>query len=216
MFTGIIEGQGRILSIEHKGEGAVISVSIPELFSDVCLGESIAVNGICLTVTSYSNSHFTADISRETMDKSTFRSAGVRDIVNLERSLRPDSRIGGHFVQGHVDTVGYLKDFIKMPDSYLLKIDLPENTASFTVDKGSIAVDGISLTIAEKEGNRISIYVIPHTFKETSLSSKKAGDGVNIETDILGKYVRSFLDKSSQDKSSQDKLSMDFLNKHGF
>ena len=210
MFTGIIEEVGIVTSITKNK----IIVKAKTVLRNTNIGDSIAVNGICLTVTEISiyNGYFVADISPETNKVTVLKNLQSGSIVNLERAMPVDGRFGGHFVSGHIDCIGKFKDVIKEGDFYNIKIEVPENYIKYIAKKGSIAIDGISLTVADIDNNTVSVAMIPHTFENTNFKMSKIGDYVNIETDILAKYVEKFL-STSDNKTG---ISMEFLMEHGF
>lgn len=208
MFTGIIEEIGKILSITEKE----ICIEAKNVLENTKIGDSIAVNGVCLTVRNISKNTFSADISPETYKVTSFPQQKSGSYVNLERAMLSNGRFGGHIVSGHIDGVGKVENISKKSDCYELKILLSDFDAKYVVKKGSITVNGISLTIAEISKNEITISVIPHTYEKTSLKYLKQGDLVNIETDILAKYVEKFLSTTD----NKIGISMDFLRENGF
>ncbi len=208
MFTGIIEEVGKVQTITQNR----ISVLSKIITKDVRLGDSIAVNGACLTVTRYDSNSFDADISPETLKVTSLGQLDSGEFVNLERALPVNGRLGGHIVSGHVDGIGKIKDIIKLGNFFNIEIELSEHCAKQVVKKGSIAINGISLTVADIQKNIISVAVIPHTFDNTNLKYTSSGDYVNIETDILAKYVEKFL-STSDNKTG---ISMEFLMENGF
>ncbi|OPY86495.1 MAG: Riboflavin synthase [Smithella sp. PtaU1.Bin162] len=209
MFTGIIEGSGRIKHLTLKGADAVLEIESAIDLSDVSLGDSIAINGVCLTVTAKVDRNFCADVSAETLDKTTlkFLQAGAK--VNLEKSLRAGGYMGGHFVLGHVDAACRIVSRTQKSGSLILAVGIDAKLSRYIVEKGSVAVDGISLTVNKLEKDRFYVNIIPHTALNTTLVAKKEADWVNIETDILGKYVEKLL----QTPQGIDK---EFLKQHGF
>ncbi len=208
MFTGIVEEVGTIQSItENK-----VVVGCRQVLEDTKSGDSIAVNGVCLTVTALADSGFEADVSPETFKVSALSKLQSGNRVNLERALPADGRFGGHIVSGHIDGVGKIISIKPVNGFYDLEIKLEPEEAKYVVKKGSIAINGVSLTVAEVSGDRIRLAIIPHTFENTSLVQSKAGDFVNIETDILSKYIEKFL--STGDNRSR--ISVDFLQRNGF
>ena len=188
MFTGLIEAVGLVREAGTTPGGHVLEVHAP-LAAELSNGDSVSVNGVCLTVTSRASSCFQATISPETMRVTTLGSLGAGERVNLERPLRFDGRIGGHFVLGHVDGVGTVTAIEPDGDCYWLGVEVPAELAPCLIHKGSIAVDGISLTIAALENAHVRVQVVPFTWAHTTLSAKRRGDAVNIETDVIGKYV---------------------------
>jgi riboflavin synthase len=212
MFTGIIEEIGIIKSFCRHSNGAKIEVECTKVLNDTKLGYSISINGVCQTVVEIAANTFCADVSEETLKVTNFADIKIGDKVNLERALTLNSRLGGHIVSGHVDTLGKLLSVEKLSDFYNLKFEILGGQEKYVVKKGSITINGISLTVAELDGCVVKIAIIPHTFENTNLQELKIGDFVNIETDILGKYVEKFL--SSQDNSSS--ISIKFLEENGF
>lgn len=208
MFTGIVEELGRVQTItENK-----IKIESKAVLDDAKLGDSIAVNGVCLTVTKINSNQFEADVSPETKKVTALRYLKAGSLVNLERAMLANGRFGGHMVLGHVDGLGKSKYIKKDGDFYNFVIEVPSDISKYVVKKGSIAINGISLTVADVDSNTITIAVIPHTFENTNLKTLQIGDYVNIETDITAKYVEKFL-STSDNKSG---ISMDFLLENGF
>jgi riboflavin synthase len=194
MFTGIIEEIGEVVEIKDTGDFRAIHVRGKSVFDDLKLGSSIAVNGVCLTVRSIATNVFTAEMSRETLDRTSLGNLARGSIVNLERPMRPESRFGGHIVQGHVDGIGWIRKFDREGDAWNLKIEYPAAGSRYIVEKGSIAVDGISLTVASLQGSSVfSVAIIPHTFENTNLKMTKPGDPVNLEFDVIAKYVETLI-----------------------
>lgn len=189
MFTGIIEEMGRVNRIERRGYGAEITIACTTVIEDVHIGDSIAVNGTCLTVVRFNETSFTADAVQETLSRTTIGAIipGVR--VNLERAVPADGRLGGHIVQGHVDCTGVIRTVVKQQTGYLIQIEIPPEHLRYVVEKGSVALDGISLTVAALQSDTFTCAVIPHTFVATTLHTRKSGERLNVECDILGKYV---------------------------
>ncbi len=212
MFTGIIEEIGKIKSFKKDTNGATIEVECSLVLEDAKLGDSIAINGVCQTVIELSSNSFKARVSDETLKVTTFENLKSGDIVNLERALTLNSRLGGHIVSGHVDCKGKFTKIEKLTDFYNLEFEIPQEQTKYVVHKGSITINGISLTVAEINQNRFKVAIIPHTFENTNLKALNVGDNVNIETDILGKYVEKML--SAKDNNS--KISMTFLQENGF
>ena len=208
MFTGIIEEVGNLLAITNKN----IKINAKNVLSETKIGDSISVNGVCLTVTRLFRDSFEADISPETLKVTAFNKLKIGDLINLERALPANGRFGGHIVSGHIDGIGTVSSIEKLSDFYNLSIILSESELKYTVKKGSIAINGISLTIANIDNNKISIAVIPHTYENTMLKTLKNGDYVNIETDILSKYIEKFLSTSD----NRTGISMEFLMENGF
>lgn len=206
MFTGLVEEIGRVEQIRPAGGGARIAIAASKVLDELQLGDSIAVNGVCLTVVEKKDRHFTVETVQETLERTTLSMLRPGQRVNLERSLTPNSRMGGHFVQGHVDGVGEIRIYEKREPGYWLGVVVPEALLPFFVQKGSVAIDGISLTIAEIRENVIFIALIPHTASATILGNKKVSDRVNIEVDILGKYVHRVLELQKNGRIDMDKL----------
>ncbi len=212
MFTGLIEEIGQIRSIENFGDGSRIHINATKILDDINLGDSIAVNGVCLTVVSHSDNSFSVEAVKETMTRSALSELKIHQNVNLERALKANSRLGGHFVQGHVDGIGTVLAMDKQDPGYLLKIQLPAELSKFLVEKGSIAINGISLTLASVESDRISLAIIPHTVQATTLHALKSGDSVNIEVDVLGKYIYKMVGPFAQ----QSGITLEKLKDFGF
>lgn len=210
MFTGLIEEIGVIKSISEKGSGKLFEIECNKVLKDAKIGDSISVNGICLTVTEIKNSSYKVDVSKETLSISTAKYFRVGDRVNLERALSLADRLGGHIVTGHIDTIGKISEIRKEGDFYVFKVAYEKQFDKYVIFKGSIAIDGISLTINEKFSGVIRLNIIPHTYDITNLRYLKIGSFVNIEFDILGKYIENLL------KGNKDSLSEDYLISKGF
>jgi riboflavin synthase len=193
MFTGIIEELGSVRSIEERGENARIVIAAKTVTEATNHGDSIAVNGVCLTALDIHDDSFAADVSRETLQRSTLGSLKPGTPVNLERAVTPATRLGGHMVQGHVDARGEFVSVENHGESWTLRIAYPPEIARYLVFKGSVAVEGISLTIANLTDDYFEIAIIPKTWEVTNLSQLKPGDGVNLEVDVIGKYVERLL-----------------------
>lgn len=197
MFTGLIETTGTIDRLSSKGPGIEMVVrASSQLVSELSLGESVAVDGACLTVTQFSGERFTVDASAETMNKTTLGQRRIGDRVHLERALRLGDRLGGHWVTGHIDDIGALRSKNKLGEAIQLWFDAPPSIAKYLVKKGSIAIDGASLTVNELDAKGFSVVLIPHTLAMLNLNHKGPGSPVNLESDILGKYVEQLLGKS--------------------
>lgn len=192
MFTGIIEELGIIKSIRSQSGGMRLSIAGKVVLDGMKIGDSISVNGACLTAVEISNSIFSADVSRETLDKSNLGKLRIGDKVNLERPMNLSDRLGGHLVAGHVDAVGVIRGILKKGDISIFTFETPPEVMRYLVYKGSVAIDGISLTVNEIQGNRFTVTIIPHTAQMTTLGFKKIGDPVNLEADLIGKYVEKF------------------------
>jgi len=213
MFTGIIEDKGKVLRIEYRGQEKKLTIELPFYLTEVQLGDSINLNGVCLTVVKKKEQTIELDLSQETLQKTVLGELKEGDQVNLERALKLTDRFGGHIVTGHVDGIGVIVEKRKERDFLQLRIRIPESASRYAVQKGSIAIDGISLTVNEYQGGEIEITLIPYTIEKTTLMDKEVGDRVNVEADILGKYVEKLLDRRNK-KSGQVDLS--FLKEHGF
>lgn len=209
MFTGIVEGLGKIKRLTMKGADAVLEIESGISLTDVNIGDSIAVNGACLTVTAKTEKTFIADVSAESLSKTTLQHLKSGEKVNLEKSLRVGGFVGGHFVLGHVDGTARILSRTQKSGSLILAVEMDEKLARYIVEKGSVAIDGVSLTVNKLEKGRFYVNMIPHTAAVTALEAKKEGDWVNIETDVLGKYVEKLL----QTPRGIDK---GFLEEHGY
>jgi riboflavin synthase len=209
MFTGIIESVGIVRKIAYKGADAVLEIESGLNLDEVQIGDSIAVNGACLTVVTRMAGKFSADVSAETLSKTNLKILKPGDRVNLEKSLRLQSFLGGHLVLGHVDGIGKIVRKEVRSGSIVFGIETDKELKKYIVEKGSVAVDGVSLTVNSLEGNRFFVNIIPHTANATTLEARKLNDSVNIETDIIGKYVDSLLNGGR-------KLDKNFLAEHGF
>jgi len=193
MFTGLIEETGSVLWIRATNHGTQLELSAPRIAGDVHTGESISVNGCCLTVASHRDEQVTFDLLEETVARTNLGALKPDSVVNLERALVADARLGGHFVQGHIDCTASIVDFAESESDSRLEIALPEDRARYVAEKGSIAVNGISLTIAEVKPASFVTWIIPHTRRHTNLNNARSGDVVNLEFDILAKYVERML-----------------------
>jgi len=202
MFTGIVEELGEVAEVHDLPEAARLALRGPQVAADARPGDSIAVNGVCLTVVSVADGVFAADVMAETLRRSSLRGLKVGDPVNLERPLTPTSRLGGHVVQGHVDGVGTIRSRQREPHWELVRIDLPGDLARYVVEKGSIAVDGVSLTVAALDEDSFTVSLIPTTLGLTTLGSKDVGAPVNLEVDVMAKYVEKLLGSAGRDTSS--------------
>ena len=211
MFTGIVEDKGKILRTDVRGEGRRVILRVPPHLTDLQLGDSINVNGACLTVVEKTGESIAVDVSSETLEKTTFREMRQGEEVNLERAMRLSDRLGGHIVTGHVDAVGTLVERRSEREFVHLKIQVPKSVSKYLVPKGSIAVDGISLTVNACEGDEMQITLIPYTLQKATLINKRVGDRVNLEADVLGKYVEKLLERRELGKLTQS-----FLLEHGF
>lgn len=210
MFTGLIEEIGVIKTTSSIGTGKVLEIECQKVLNNTKIGDSIAVNGICLTVTSISNKSYKVDVSKETLDISSAKYLKTGDRVNLERALTFSDRIGGHIVTGHIDTIGKIIEIKKEGDFYVFKVSYDNSFDKYVIYKGSIAVDGISLTVNEKKPGMVRLNIIPHTYNMTNLKYIKVGDFVNIEFDIIGKYVENLL------KDRKGNITENFILSKGF
>jgi riboflavin synthase len=215
MFTGIIEGMGTITAIKPSSQGKRFTVEAGFSLADSGIGDSIAVNGACLTAVVIDGTRFEADVSPETLSRTLFGKMRMGDRVNLERALRLSDRLDGHLVSGHVDGVGVMRSRRELGNAILITITVSSLLARYMIKKGSVAVDGVSLTINECGSDSFDVSVIPHTAKLTTIGFKKPGDPVNIETDMIGKYVERFM-AGKPAAPSQGGMDMQFLAKSGF
>lgn len=216
IFTGIIEELGTVSKIEKGNQSFCITIKAKKVLEDVKTGDSIAVNGVCLTVVDFSSVFFKADVMPETVNRTTLKNLAVGDYVNLERALRLGDRLGGHLVQGHVDGVGKILKKEPHDIAVIYHIAAPDNVLKYTVPKGSIAVDGISLTVIEVGKDSFNVSLIPHTAKMTTLGFKNAGDEVNLETDIIGRYIERLLRRDELPTDVKKEMDINFLAEHGF
>ena len=218
MFTGLVEGIGRIKTLNRIGDDVRLTIMPRFDFSDTQVGDSISVNGVCLTVTTMSEGAFSADVSVESLSLTTLGSLKAGDEVNLERALRLADRLGGHLVSGHVDGVGKILKHERVQRSWRLRIGIDKGLSRYTIEKGSVAVDGISLTINRCHETSFEVNIIPQTGRETIILKKRVGDFVNIETDLIGKYVEKFfiIDEKSRESGKPSVIDRDMLNKYGF
>lgn len=215
MFTGIIEEVGTVKEVQRNGNNSFIRIQADKILSDVHLGDSIAVNGVCLTVTKYDGSIFQADVMNETLSRSSLGSLKAGSPVNLERAMAANGRFGGHIVSGHIDGTGTITNIKNDGIAVWYTISANVDIMRYIVEKGSIAIDGISLTVAKVTENDFSVSIIPHTAEQTVLSTKKIGDIVNLENDIVGKYVEKFIKNDSSD-TQKSSIDMNFLAENGF
>lgn len=193
MFTGLIIETGRVEELRHLPGITRLTIKTPSLHKEASMGDSIAINGVCLTVVEISGNILTFELSGETMNSTNMGRLGKGDRVNLEPSLTANGKLGGHFVTGHVDAPGKILSIKRSGETIEIEIQVPPEILSFLVDKGSVAVDGISLTVVKVRDSSFTLVIIPHTEKVTNLGDRKVGDIVNIETDIIGKYVKKFM-----------------------
>lgn len=215
MFTGIIEELGVLRAVRRGAGSAQLVISAKKILEDTRVGDSISVNGVCLTAVSFTSSEFTADVMAETLAKTNLSSLNVGDRVNLERALRLGDRLGGHLVSGHIDGTGTVAKLEKHDIATLLTIEAPPEVMRYIIKKGSVAIDGVSLTVVDFKRGSFQVSLIPHTAHLTTLGFKKVGDTVNLEADIVGKYIEKLMDFYGN-KNRESKISMDFLAEHGF
>jgi len=212
MFTGIIEEIGTVKSISRGTKESTLCISCKKVLEDVKIGDSIAVNGICLTVVTYTDSSFTCDVMNETFSRSSLLKLKSNSPVNLERAMSAMGRFGGHMVSGHIDGTGKIVSIKNDGNAVWFEITASDGILDGIVEKGSVAIDGISLTVAKVSNLSFCVSIIPHTLKETVLGTKKVGDDVNLENDIIGKYVKKFCDTNRNDES----ITKEFLLQNGF
>ncbi len=217
MFTGIIESLGKVKSLQSVGGDVRISIHTDLDMSDVHLGDSIATNGICLTVIAWGDNWYSADVSRESLNRTTLSNWKVGQAVNVEKAMLPTTRFGGHIVSGHVDAVGEITQVRSDARSLYFEVTAPVEIAKYLAEKGSVTVDGISLTINHLRGNVLSLNLIPHTAERTNIGTWQVGRKVNLEVDILARYIeRLLLGDKAAEHNKQSKLSMEFLAENGF
>lgn len=215
MFTGIVEELGTVRSIQRGAHSAVLSIGASLVLSDLKIGDSVAVNGVCLTATGRDGGGFTADVMHETLDRSSLGALTVGSRVNLERAMAADGRFGGHIVSGHIDGTGTIRAVRPDDNAVWYTVQAAPELMRYIVEKGSITIDGISLTVASAEADRFSVSLIPHTAAVTTLGRKRVGEAVNLETDIIGKYVEKLL-RSGPEQRPQSRISLEFLQTNGF
>ena len=215
MFTGLIEEIGTVESVKKSPKSATISIKAKKILEDMVPGDSIATNGVCLTVTSFTPNSFEVDIMAETMRKSNLNSLSPGNKVNLERALKLGDRLGGHIVSGHIDGTGTIEDFRQEDNAVWVSITAPPDILKYIINKGSIAVDGISLTVAYVDNKCFKVSIIPLTKDETTLIGKNIGDKVNLEVDMIGKYVERLL-SFKKDNTHNSNIDINFLSEHGF
>jgi riboflavin synthase len=217
MFTGLVEEIGTIRSIQQGAKSIKLTVSATKIMDDVKLGDSIATNGVCLTVTSFDSKGFSADVMPETMRRSNLGDQKTGSCVNLERALRVGDRLGGHMVSGHIDGVGQLVGFEEEDNAIWVSIAASKEILKYVIEKGSIAIDGISLTVAYVDDKIFKVSIIPLTQEDTTLTSKKVGEKINLECDLTAKYIEKFMFYREQEEEKQgSRISMDFLKENGF
>jgi len=213
MFTGIVENKGKVLKVDHRGEMKRLTLDVPFDLTEMQLGDSININGVCLTVVEKRGRAISVDLSPESLQRTTLARAKEADQVNLERALRLSDRLGGHIVTGHIDGIGTIIERRIDGNSLYLKVRIPQAVTPYVVQKGSIAIDGISLTVNEFREDWIRLTLIPYTLEKTTLIEKKVGEEVNVEADVLGKYVEKVLD---QGRGTSKGIDLSFLKQHGF
>lgn len=221
MFTGIIEEVGSVASIRKGAHSCVLTVNASRVLEDVHLGDSIATNGVCLTVTSFTSHSFSADVMHETLNRSSLGSLHIGSPVNLERAMLAGGRFGGHIVSGHIDGVGTISSIKEDDNAVWYTVEAPSNILHYIIEKGSITLDGISLTVAKVTNSNFSVSIIPHTRAQTNLASKKVGDVLNLENDLVGKYVERLMLQpiaASQEQPEQKSsgITKEFLSHYGF
>jgi len=215
MFTGIIEEIGTIQGVRKGTNSSSLTIQGDVIFNDLKLGDSVAVNGVCLTVAELSKNTFTADVMHETLKRSSIGALNAGSHVNLERAMPADGRFGGHIVTGHIDGTGVITDVKKDDNATIYTIRAEDKTMKYIVEKGSVAIDGISLTIATAASESFTVSIIPHTSKSTILSEKSIGDTVNLENDVIGKYVEKLMDYE-RDEKPKSNITREFLTKYGY
>ena len=206
MFTGIVEELGNISKIKKTDTGKKFTITAKSIMDDLKVGDSVSVNGVCLTVTTYDESSFNLDLVKETLKKSNLGDLKTENFVNLERAITLSTRLGGHILQGHVETVGVIMDKVPSGDGTTLSVGIDPGFMRYCISKGSIALDGVSLTITSMSENIIKIALIPHTLEMTTLGLKDVGDSLNIETDIIGKYIERLMSFEDEDDQMEELL----------
>lgn len=216
MFTGIVEEIGEVVSVKSGPKSSVLRIKGDLVLGDLKTGDSVAINGVCLTVTSLDKNSFSADVMNETLQRSSLKKMSSGTSVNLERAMAANGRFGGHMVSGHIDGTGEIVSIIRDDNAVWFKVKSSEKIMAYIIEKGSIAVDGISLTVAKVEHNQFSVSVIPHTVKSTILSGKGVGSQVNLENDMVGKYIEKFSQNKMNNTHSKSGLTVSMLEKAGF
>ncbi|EXJ23208.1 Riboflavin synthase eubacterial/eukaryotic [Alkalibacterium sp. AK22] len=215
MFTGIVEEIGTISSIQKGAKSSVLTVKAQKVLEDAHIGDSIMTNGVCLTITDMDSQTFKADVMSETLDRTALGALKNGSRLNLERALNLQTRLGGHMVSGHIDGTGVISHFRKDDNAVWVTVQADPSLLKYIIEKGSIAIDGISLTVAKVSGRDFQVSIIPHTADETTLLQHKVGDRVNLECDLIGKYVEKLLGLSSEE-NNQKKLTETYLKHNGF
>ncbi|MHC1682000.1 MAG: riboflavin synthase [Clostridiaceae bacterium] len=216
MFTGLVEEIGVVKGISKGTKGGKITIKAKKVLEDAKLGDSICTNGVCLTVTEFSGDSFAVDVMAETMRRSNLSKIKIGDTVNLERALRADGRLGGHIVSGHIDGTGEIVDYEKEDNAVWITIKADSSILRYIVQKGSIAIDGVSLTVAHVDDEIFKVSIIPHTGEETTLLNKSQGAEVNLECDVIGKYVEKLLNLGGKVEDKKSSINEDFLRLNGF
>ena len=221
MFTGIVEALGTIRNIRHLSEGAALEIQASDVLTDAEIGDSIAVDGACLTIRTLTPETFAADISAETLRRTTLGERKVADQVNLERPLRLSDRLGGHLVLGHVDEVATISGWKDEGDASLMRVTMSSNIRRYIAYKGSVTVDGISLTVSDVGADTFEVALIPHTKQVTTLGKKRAGANVNLEVDMVARYIETLLNNRNSEENwaedtTSETLNLSFLAKHGY
>ncbi len=215
MFTGLIKDVGEVVSVQTNSEGKEFLIKSDKLISDIAIDDSVAINGTCLTATKITNNTFSVQAVAVTLEKTTIGLLQVGSKVNLELALRVSDRLGGHFVQGHINGKAEILGITSIGDNYLYNLALPQELKKYIIKEGSIALDGISLTIAALDKTSLTVSIIPHTIENTNLKFKKIGDEINIEVDILAKYIESFL-TAGNSQPKETALSQEWIQQQGF
>ena len=216
MFTGIIEETGSVRGIRRHSLSASLTIACEKIIADLHIGDSIAVNGICLTVTSFDKESFTVDVMPETMTRTSLRALNNGSRVNLERAMAANGRFGGHFVSGHIDGTGTLTEMRADEIAVVCRVEAERELLGGVIPKGSVTLDGISLTVVDVDEKGFTVSLIPHTRAVTNLRDKKIGDPINVETDMIGKYVKKYLTASPPESPAENGVSLDFMEEKGF
>ncbi|MEW9096577.1 MAG: riboflavin synthase [Clostridiaceae bacterium] len=217
MFTGIVEEIGKVKGIKKGQQSASITIQSLKAIEDVKLGDSICTNGVCLTVTAFTKEDFTVDVMPETMRKSNLKDLSIGSHVNLERALKVSDRLGGHIVSGHIDGRGKIRGFKKEDNAIWITVEAPVEILKYVIYKGSITIDGVSLTVAHVDNSEFKVSIIPHTGEETILLMKRLGDEVNLECDIISKYVEKLVNFNNESKNhDESSINLNYLSENGF
>jgi riboflavin synthase len=214
MFTGIVQEIGKIGNIESISGGMRVKINSSKILDDISVQDSISINGVCLTAVKVDKDGFWVDAVGATLDKTTFANLKLFSTVNLELALKINDRLGGHFVQGHVNGIGTIEEITELGENYWLKVVVPSSLEKYLIEEGSVSIDGISLTVAQLEGKTIGVSIIPHTWNNTNIKEKEVKDKVNIETDVLAKYIEKFITKD--DLLKKTKLTENWLKELGY